>query len=538
MPHGFTIFDFIILGIFFLAVLYIGYKYSNDKKGIAEHFLAGKKISWLLIGPSLFITTVSSEHVIGFPDSGYIQGFTAGNFAWGACLTTLLLAWFFVPFYFKNNLFTTPEYIERRFSRRARWIISGLSIIVYIITKVSVTLFAGALFLEALLGWDKYTSSLILVVITGIITLAGGFKGEIHSHFFHCFILIFCSTIVLITGIYEIGGLSELKNVPESYFQVFKSKDHPVYPWTGMLLGAPILQIWYWCTDQYMLQRVLSGKDITNARRGAIFAGYLMLLPSFILLVPGLLAYVKFGPGVVDGKTYFSLVTQLLPTGVKALAVAAVLSALISSLAASFNSASTLYSLDIYTKLYPKADEFKIVNIGKISTIVLVNLAIVWVSFIGYFSEDIIRNLQTVQSYVAPPYTAIFLVGMLWSRANNKAAMSVLLVGGIFFLCRITLDMYKDSFEQGGIMDTILELNFLYQAFFLFGFYVLLMIVVSLLTEKPDESQILGLTYKYRNSGNVIQLQEDLNVKRKDINLSILLALILFSIWGFLMYLA
>ena len=537
MPHGFTFLDSCIFAFYFIFMVYIAFRYANNKKGIIEHFHAGKRMGWFIIGTSLFITTVSSEHVIGYPESGYSQGFGAGNFAWGACLVLLLVAWFFVPFYIKNQILTTPEFIEKRFDRNSRWIMSTLSVIVYIITKVSIMLFAGAILLEALLGWDKYTSSLILVIITGIFSVAGGFRGELYSHVFHSYVTIFCATAVTIFGIHYIGGFDALAKVPDSHLQVFEPSNHPDYPWTGMIFGAPIQAIWYWCTDQYMVQRLLSARDIPNARRGALFAGYLMLLPSIILLVPGLVAYVAYGPEAADGKVYLSVITDMLPTGVKALAVIGMLSALISSLAASFHSVSTLYTLDIYTKLYPNAEEFKIVNIGKITTIIVVNLALVWVSFIGYFSDDIIKNLQTIQSYVAPTYTAIFLVGLLWARANASGALTVLIVGSIIGLLRIGLDFFRSSFTEAGLVHDFLAMNFLHQTIFLFLFYVLIMIVVSLLTAPPSQDKLLGLTYKYRHA---IQYHDGLSPaeatswKKRDILLSIVLVIALFTIWGFL----
>lgn len=496
-------------------------------------------MGWFVIGSSMFITTVSSEHVIGYPESGYSAGFAAGNFAWGACITVILFGWVFVPIFIRNQIFTTPEFIGKRFGPSSRKFMSVLSVVVYIITKISVTLFAGAILLEALLGWDKYTSSLILVLVTGVFTVAGGLRGVMYTHVFHCYVLIIGAVVVTGFCLYNIGGIEKLASLPADHIKVFQSSTHQDYPWTGILLGVPILEIWYWCTDQYMVQRVLSAKNIPNARRGAIFSGYLMLLPSIILLVPGLVMYMKVGPDILKGEVFSSVVSEILPTGVKALAVAAMLSALISSLAASFNSTSTLFTLDIYKKRYPLASEFKIVNVGKIATLAIVIFSLIWIPFMNYFSDDIIKHLQAVQSYIAPPFTAIFLVGLIWSRANGKAALTVLITGGVLGILRLAMDIFKDSFAEGSLLYNIMEINFLHQAVALFLFYVLIMVLVSLLTDKPKLSNVNGLTIKHSKEidyKDSMSTAATLKWKRQDIISSIVLAIFLFAIWAFLMF--
>ena len=524
--------DYFILSIYLVLMVVLAFLTSKDLKGLSGHFLAGKNSGWFLVGTSLFISTVSSEHVMGYADSGYAEGFAAGNFAWGACLVTILMAWFFVPILLRNNLLTMPEYIEKRFDVKSRLLLSGLSIIVYIITKISITLFAGALLLEGILGWDKYTSSLILVLLTGIFTIAGGFRGTLYTHVFHAYVVIFCASIVVIVSIFNIGGMDALvKGIPSGHFHPFKNNTDVNYPWLGILLGAPILEIWYWCTDQFMMQRVLSAKDVPNARRGAIYSGYLMFLVPFLLLTPGLVALVKFGPEAVAGKTYLSVINELLPTGVKALAVISLLSALISSLAATFNSTATLFTLDVYTRLYPKVEEFKIVTMGKLATLVLVTLGIVWVSFTGYFSENIIKHLQAVQSYIAPPFAAVFLVGMIWKRATANACFSALVVGTVIGIFRIVLDLFQSSISQDSVFYYLIEINFLYEAFFMFWFYVVLMIIVSIFGEKPDRLHNDNLVY---SSDKTFSMEKN-GQRTIDIYLSIFLIALLIITWTILM---
>ncbi|MCS6823974.1 MAG: sodium/solute symporter [Cytophagaceae bacterium] len=540
MQYNFSVLDYLIIAIYFVLALVVGLFFTRSRKGIDQYFLAGRSMLWFVIGCSLFKTTVSSEHVIGYAESGYLEGFVAGNFAWEACFIVLILGWFFAPIYVRNRLFTVPEFIEKRFGENSRWFISVLSIVVYVITKISVTLFSGAIFFELFLGWDRYTSSLVLVLISGMFTLASGFRGLLYTHIFHTVVLIFCAIVITISCIHEAGGLSAFRNIPPEYYKVFKPVNDQNYPWTGMLLGAPILGIWYWCTDQFMVQRILSAKNIQEARRGSIFAGYLMLITPLILMIPGLMAYVKYGPNVLVGKTYYTIVSDMVPPGIKALGVAALLSALISALAACFNSTSTLFTLDVYKKLYPNADEFKTVTVGRLATIVSVIIGVIWVSFMGYFSDDIIKHLQAVQSYIAPLFTAIFLVGLIWPGANGKAAYVVMIIGSVLGFTRLALDIFSSYIPTKTFLYSLMQINFLHQAFFLFLLYVALMVIISLLTGKPKNENIHGVTFKYRHladTGYIEQLSEQQIKKgiKTDIISSVVLAVLLLSLWIFLM---
>ncbi len=522
--------DYVILCIYLLLLIVAGIS-ARSQKGLSGHFLGGRNSGWFLIGTSLLITTVSSEHVVGYAESGYAGGFAAGIFAWGGSLVVILMAWFFIPILLRNNLFTMPEYIGKRFDAKSRVLISCLSIAVYIITKISITLFAGSLLLGSLLGWDKYTSSLVLVLLTGIFTVAGGFKGTLYTHVFHAYLFFFSAFVVMIVCLNSIGGLDTLiQSIPSGHFHVFKESNDPDYPWPAILLGAPILEIWYWSTDQFMMQRVLSAKDIPNARRGALYSGFLIFLVPFLLIIPGLVAYIKFGPEAVQGHTYLSIVTEVLPPGVKALAIISMLSALISSLAATFNSTATLFTLDVYTRLYPGVDDFKIVTMGKLATLVLVILGIVWVSFTGYFSENIIKHLQAVQSYIAPPFTAVFLVGMTWSGATASSCFTVLVIGCFVGIFRIVLDLFQHSLAQDSLLQYLYQVNFLYEAFIMFCFYVCLMILISLAGKKNISFRSDNLVYK-----NLTYVAGENDRKTTDIILSFLLAGILIISWWYLM---
>ncbi|MFL5728611.1 MAG: sodium:solute symporter family transporter [Cytophagaceae bacterium] len=536
MQNGFGSIDYIILAVYFIMVFAVGLMYSKSQKGTVQHFLAGRNVGWFIIGSSLF--TISSEHVIGYAEAGYNEGFAAGIFGWVGALALLLLGWFFIPFYIKSQVLTTPEFIEKRFGKKSGTFVAVFFILIYVITKVAVTLFSGAIFLELLLGWDKYTSSLALVLLTGVFAVSSGFKGILYTRVFHTYILILCAIVVTGVAVYNIGGLDELSKIPKEHFKIFKPSDSINYPWTGILFGGPILAIWYWCADQYIVQRVLSARDIENSRRGAVFGAYLMLLPTIILLVPGLVAYLKFGPTAIEGRAYFSLVSEVLPTGIKALAIVTLLSALISSLAACFNSTSTIFALDIYKKIYPQANEFRIVAVSKLANLVIVIISIVCISFMSYFSKDVFKHLQEVQSYISPPITAIFLVGILWARATGTAAFITLVVGGVLGISRLGLDIFRDSIATDSLLYDLLQVNFLHEAIFLFLFYILLMVGISLITAKPDALQLKGVTYKHRHEvdyADTMPAQQSLRWKRQDVISSVLLGLILLSLWIFLM---
>ncbi len=518
--------DFVFLSIYLIAVFIAGFYFSKHEGDIKQYFLGGRNIGWFVVGASMFVTTVSSEHVIGNASSGYTSGFGTGNFAWMACPTVLLLAWFFIPYYFRSGIFTVPELIERRFNRKSSLYLSIVSIFSYVVTKISITLFAGAILLEDVLGWDKYTSSLVLIILTGIYTIAGGARSIAYTGVVHMVVLIGGSLLLTIMGIYKIGGISELSAAPKEYFDVFRPANDPQYPWTGMLFGAPILAIWYWCTDQYIVQRTLTAKNIGNARLGAIFSGYLMLLPVFLLLLPGVIAHILY-PDIDSKHAYSYLITDLLGPGMKGIVIASLLAALMSSLAASLNSSSTLITLDVYRKIYPKANEFKMVNFGRLATFSIVILSILWLSFLKYFSEDIIQYLQSVQSYIAPPIAVVFIVGLLWKRATKEAAITVLITGGIIGLGCLTLNILDDRLVPGSIFYYFAHINFLHLAIILFFFYLTLMITVSLITKAPTSKKV---EFLYDRS-NTALIKETPTMRKINIASSILLLVILITLW-------
>src|SRR5438093_2338627 len=343
--------DLVIIGIYFLVVFAIGFYFARKERTSTDYFLASRNIGWFAIGASLFVSNISTEHFIGLAGSGATSGLAVGHFEWLACLILLILGWVFVPFYLRSNVFTMPEFLERRFSRSCAVYLAAISILAYVFTKISVHLYAAAIVLERVVGWSPLTAAVILVVATGIYTIAGGLAAVIYTDLVQTLILIAGAVILTVIGLDRTGGFAGLRAaVPQSYFHMIKPLGDPDFPWTGIFFGAPILGIWYWCTDQVIVQRVLSARDEGHARAGTIFAGFLKILPVFILVLPGLIAFGLFPQLFVieNGKVtngdiaYPTLIVNLLPTGLIGLMIAALLAPLMGAMSAVFNSASTM----------------------------------------------------------------------------------------------------------------------------------------------------------------------------------------------------
>src|SRR5246500_2540203 len=309
--------DLAIIGVYFLVVFGIGFYFSRKERTSEEYFLAGRDVGWFFIGASLFVSNISTEHFIGLSGTGASSGLAVGHFEWLACLILLILGWVFVPFYLRSNVFTMPEFLERRFSRQCAVYLAAISIIAYIFTKISVQLYAASVVLERVAGWSLWKTGVGLVIATGVYTIAGGLAAVIYTDTVQTLILIAGAMALTIIGLHRVGGLEHLRTmVPPSYFHMMKPASDSQFPWTGIFFGAPILGIWYWCTDQVIVQRVLSAKDEGHAKAGTIFAGFLKILPVFMLVLPGIIAYALFKDQVSAKPdfAYPTLVLNLLPT--------------------------------------------------------------------------------------------------------------------------------------------------------------------------------------------------------------------------------
>lgn len=490
--------DLAIIGVYFLVVFAIGLYFARKERTSTEYFLAGRDVGWFFIGASLFVSNISTEHFIGLSGTGASSGLAVGHFEWLACLILLILGWVFVPFYLRSNVFTMPEFLERRFNRQCAVYLAGISIIAYIFTKISVQLYAASVVLERVAGWSLWKTAVVLVIATGIYTIAGGLAAVIYTDTVQTLILIAGAVALTIIGLDRVGGLAHLRTmVPEGYFHMIKPSSDPSFPWTGIFFGAPILGIWYWCTDQVIVQRVLSARDEGHAKAGTIFAGFLKILPVFMLVLPGIIAYALFPEQVVKPDyAYPTLVLNLLPTGLVGLVMAALLAAVMGAMSSVFNSASTLVTLDFYKKLRPQASERQLVNFGRVATGIMVLLGLLWVPFIHLISSQLYIYLQSVQAYISPPIAACFVLGILWTRLNGTGAISSLLTGFVLGAVRFVAElMAARGAEFSGVMAWLVKMNFLHYAIFMFVICCIVLVAVSLMTAAPERKTLAGLTF-------------------------------------------
>ena len=502
-----TFIDWVIIGVYFAVVFGIAlWAYREERKDEtpAGYFLGGRNVGWFVVGASLFVSNIGSEHLVGLSGTGADSGVAVGQFEILASLVLLLLGWVFVPFYVKSGVFTMPEFLERRFSKGSRRYLTWISIISYVLTKISVTLFAGGVVFETLMGVDFWTGALITVAFTGLYTVFGGLRAVVYTDMMQMFVLVAGAILVTVVGLAQVGGPSGLVDAVEpGFMSVWKPISDPDFPWTGILFGAPILAVWYWCTDQVIVQRTLAARDIDHARRGTIFAGYLKVLPIFIFVIPGVIAFALSESGQLQldnpDQALPALVAAVLPAGLRGLVAAGLLAALMSSLSSVFNSTSTLITWDVYREWRPDASNRELVWVGRVATAALTVLGLAWIPFIENISSTLYTYLQSVQSYIAPPIAAVFILGLAWKRINAKGALTTLLVGFVLGATRLILELVNgtegNGLPDGTIWAAIAEFNFLHLAVVLFVICVLILISVSLATAPPPDYKIAGLTY-------------------------------------------
>lgn len=523
--------DWWVLAAYLLALIGVAvWVVLQKNKNTEDYFLAGRNVGWFVIGASIFASNIGSEHVVGLAGTGAESGMPMAHYELHAWIV-LLLGWLFLPFYFRSKAFTMPEFLEKRFDSRSRWFLSVFSLVGYVITKVSVTIYAGGIVVSELLGIPFWYGAIGIVVFTGAYTVIGGMKAVIYTETLQTVILIAGSLIITYLGLQEVGGWAELKAVAGSeHFNMWRPISDPDFPWTGMLIGGTIVGVWYWCTDQYIVQRTLAANNIKIGRRGAIFGAYLKLLPIFIFLIPGIIAFALAKQGVLtydkSDEVFPVLVKTLLPVGLKGLVAGGLMAALMSSLASVFNSCSTIFTIDIYKKLKPLTEETKLLRIGKIATSIVVVLGIIWIPIMEKIGGGVLyQYLQSVQSYIAPPITAVFLLGIIWKRVNSQAAIVTLFSGLVVAAFRILAEIYRA--DLSGVLLSFATINFAHMAIFMFIFSVVICVGVSLATNPPDYGLIKGLTF-----GTLSATDKQLNkesISTIDIVLSVaLVAVVLF----------
>jgi SSS family solute:Na+ symporter len=495
--------DWLVISIYFVGVFAVAFlvtRRESTRASAEGYFLGGRNAGWFVIGASLFASNIGSEHLVGLAGTAAASGVTVAQFEVLASLILLILGWVFVPFYLRSGVFTMPEFLERRYSPAARWYLAVISIFGYVLTKISVTIAAGGIVFTALMGIDFWTGALIVVVATGIYTVFGGLRAVLYTDLLQMFVLVAGAATVTIIGLGAVGGWDVMVETAGSgFFTLWKPMSDPDFPWTGILLGAPILGVWYWCTDQFIVQRVLSASNIDQARRGTIFGGYLKLLPLFIFVIPGVIAYTLAQQGALTlnspDEALPTLIGVLLPTGIKGLVVAGLLAALMSSLSSVFNSCSTLITWDIYRKLHPAARERTLVRVGQFATVGLVVLGLLWIPMMKLISGQLYQYLQSVQAYISPPIASVFLLGVFWSRVNASGAIAALATGFVLGVSRLVLEINKASLGDG-LAYWYSDINFLHFAIFLFVICTVVLVLVSLATRAPRYEDIKGLTYQ------------------------------------------
>ncbi len=539
--------DWVVLGIYFLALILVAvWVVLQKNKNTEDYFLAGRNVGWFVIGASIFASNIGSEHVVGLAGTGFESGTPMAHYELHAWIV-LLLGWLFLPFYIRSGAFTMPEFLEKRFDSKSRWFLSLFSLVAYVLTKVSVTIYAGGIVVSELLGIPFWYGAIGVVVFTGIYTVIGGMKAVIYTETLQAIILILGSIIITYLGLQEVGGWAELRNTviaaSPDHFNMWRPTSDPDFPWTGLLFGGTIVGVWYWCTDQYIVQRTLAANNIKIGRRGAIFGAYLKLLPIFIFLIPGIIAFALSiqNPEVFSiekaDRAFPMLVKTLLPVGLKGLVAGGLMAALMSSLASVFNSCSTIFTIDIYKKLKPNESEKKLLNIGKLATTVIVVLGIIWIPIMEKIGGGVMyQYLQNVQSYIAPPVAAVFILGIVWKRVNSKAAITTLMAGLILLVLRLGSEIYfQPEISSDQIVDSYMfvfaTINFSHMAILMFVFSILLCVSVTLSTTEPEYSKIVGLSFGTLTTNQ--KLENKNSYDKIDIILSVILVIIIIGILSY-----
>ncbi|NXH86461.1 SC5AA protein, partial [Edolisoma coerulescens] len=533
----FSVADLVVVVVYFSLNVGVGIWSSCrvNRNTVSGYFLAGRDMAWWPIGASLFASSEGSGLFLGLAGTGAAGGIAVAGFEWNATYALLALAWVFVPVYISSGIVTMPEYLQRRFGgERIRMYLSSLSLLLSIFTKISTDLYSGALFVQVCLGWDLYLSTVLMLVVTGLYTIAGGLAAVIYTDALQTLIMVLGAIVLAVKAFNEVGGYP---NLEEAYLKAVPSKIVPNttchlpradamhlfrdpvsgdLPWTGMTFGLSIMATWYWCTDQVIVQRSLSAKNLSHAKAGSILASYLKMLPLFLIIMPGMISRVLYPDSVacVDPEectrvcgaavgcsniAYPKLVVELMPSGLRGLMIAVMMAALVSSLTSIFNSSSTLFTMDIWRKLRPRAGDRELLLVGRVVTVVLVALSVVWIPILQSSSGgQLYVYIQAVTSYLAPPVTAVFILAVFWPRANEQGAFWGLMAGLALGLARMGLELAHPT-PLCGVPDQrpwlLADIHYLHFAMLLATFTAVIVVGGSLLTPPVPPAQLKDLTW-------------------------------------------
>ncbi|XP_071950986.1 sodium/glucose cotransporter 4-like [Antedon mediterranea] len=539
--------DIVIIVLHFCVVFGIGIwsTWGSNKGSASGYFLAGRDMSWWLVGMSIYVSNIGSGSFIGLASTAAANGYAVVSYEFSGVMCLALLGFVFTPVYLSSGAYTMPEYLKKRYGgNRVRMYIAVVSLILIVIGSISSEMYAGAIIIQQVLGWPLYLSVCLLLFLTAIYTVVGGLKAVIYTDALQTVVMLFGAFILMIIAFIEIDGMENLHlkymlavpnttqlwgnttcGVPgEESFHIFRSAQDPALPWPGVVFGIHILSGWFFCTNQVIVQRTLSAKNLTNAKAGAIMAAYFKILPMFLMIFPGMISRALYPDevacadpeiceavcGIPAGCTniaYPKLVLELMPTGLRGLMMAAMLAALMSSLTSIFNSASTIFTIDIWLRIRKNASEAELMVVGRVSTVALVIVSVLWLPLItAYGSGELFVYVQSMASFFAPPFFATFLLAVFWTRTNEKGAFWGLMSGLLIGFVRLVLDFTYPPpacAETDTRPNLIKNFHYLHFACFLFGSTILFTVVVSLLTEPMPQEQLIGMTWWTRHRDTV-----------------------------------
>uniref|UniRef100_A0AAY5KWM8 Sodium/myo-inositol cotransporter n=1 Tax=Esox lucius TaxID=8010 RepID=A0AAY5KWM8_ESOLU len=533
--------DIVVVALYFVLVLAIGFyaMWKTNQSTVSGYFLASRSMNWGMIGASLFVSNIGSEHFIGLAGSGATSGLAVAAWELNALLLLQLLGWLFVPVYIHAGVYTTPEYLAKRFGgQRLKVYYGALSLLLYIFTKLSVDLYSGALFIQESLGWNLYMSIILLIGMTALLTVTGGLVAVIYTDTLQAFLMIGGALCLTAISLVKVGGLEgvrtkymearpnitailassnfsyvpscQVEPKPDS-FRILRSPWDQDLPWPGFLVGQTPASIWYWCTDQVIVQRVLAARNISHAKGSTLMAGFLKILPMFIIVIPGMISRILFADQVAcispehclevcgsgagcSNVAYPRLVMFVMPVGLRGLMMAVMIAALMSDLDSIFNSASTIFTLDIYKMARRQASSRELMVVGRLFVVFMVVISIAWVPvIIKMQGGQMFYYIQEVSDYLTPPIAALFLLGVLWRRCNEMGAFWGSMVGFALGATRLVLALvYREPHcdEPDERPSFIKDVHFMYVAAVLFWISGLVAVVVSLLTPPPSTEQV------------------------------------------------
>jgi len=500
--------DLAIIIVYLVGIMAIGLWAGYRKRtSSTQFFLAGRALPWVIIGPALFCANISTIHLVGLAADGYRVGLAVGNFEWMASFCLIVLGLAFAPFYFRSRLSTLPEYLEKRYCPTARTILAFIFIMSALLVHIGISLYAGAKVLEEFFGLNMYVSIVGISIITAIYTIIGGLRAVMITDAIQAVLLLLGAGVLTLMAIFALPGhgietLAQFKEAikPEQANMLQSIRDAGGrmndYSWLAMLFGYPVLGIWYWCTDQTIVQKVLAAKSERDGKNGAIFAGFLKILPVFIMVFPGVLGYVLFKDqiGSDNNATLLVMIKELLPVGVKGLFAAGLLAALMSTIEAALNSTATLTAEDIVTLIRQQIQDRTRVWVGRVTACGVILLAMAWSTQGGRF-ESIFVAINKIPMMFAPAITCVFLLGVFWRRGTKQAAMTALIFNLVIGIIYLLIDIPLIGSKQ--IVTQDWKIPFMLAGAIFFGICVVIYVIVSLLTPRPTEAQLKNLCWEH-----------------------------------------